>query len=138
MTFLLEAGAAMVSPPHDVDPALGFDGRSCLCTAVERGFNEMIGILIEAGADVHERTIHGWSVMCLAARAGNAFAVHDLSDAGAPVIESDGDAPLFYAIRNWRKESVKALREGRKSASGRAATAAGHHCTSRRNPAALA
>lgn len=65
VAFLLGAGADMVSPPH-----MGLfevDGRSCLFTAAEKGYNEMIGILIDAGADVHER-IDGWSVMCAAAR----------------------------------------------------------------------
>lgn len=107
--FLLEAGAAMVSPPYHRPSSIGIQRQSCLITAVKQGYNEMISILIEAGADVHERMHGGWSVMCMAARAGNAFAVHALSDAGAPVVESDGDAPLFYAIRNGRTEAVKAL-----------------------------
>lgn len=68
----------------------------------------MIGILIAAGADVHER-VDDYSGMCAAARAGNAFAVHALSDAGAPVVESDGDAPVFYAVRNGKTEATEAL-----------------------------
>lgn len=47
--------------------------------------------------------------MCTAARVGNAFAVHALGDAGAPVVESDGDAPLFYAARSGRTEAMNAL-----------------------------
>lgn len=108
VTFLLGVGAAMVSPPYQHPPFLVPEGRSCLFAAVERGYNEMIGILIEAGADVHER-INGWSVMCAAARTGNAFAVHALNDAGAPVVETDGDAPIFYAAREGQVESTKAL-----------------------------
>lgn len=55
--FLLEAGAAMVSPPVPMTLMSDFQGRSCLPTAVEKGYNEMIGTLIEAGADV----TRGWT-----------------------------------------------------------------------------
>ena len=108
--FLVEAGAALVSPPHHRAPFYETEGRSCLFAAAEKGYNEMTGILIEAGADVHER-IDGCSVMRAAARAGNASAVHALNDAGAPVVESDGDALLFCAVREAQAASTKALLE---------------------------
>ena len=88
---LLRRGASAT----DVDKA----GWSCLHVAAEKGYRNIIELLIEAGADVDARTAGGpaWTPLHLACSSGMVRATHALLQAGAAVsdLTTDGWTPLL-------------------------------------------
>lgn len=75
------------------------------------GREEIVGLLLEAGADVNARTDRGTHALHAAAQHGYDPILHRLLAAGADVNprNDEGQTPLFLAIRNGHEESAEAL-----------------------------
>ena len=105
---LLQGGA-------DVNAAQA-DGMTALHWAAENGDNELIDMLVYAGANLGAVTRLGdYTPLHLASKGGRAAAVETLLEAGADpsaLTTTGGAAPLHFAAASGSAESVMALLEG--------------------------
>ena len=79
-----------------------------LSAAIDSGNLEMVGVLLELGANPNTREDFGYPIIYGAAQEGNTEVVRLLIDAGADV---DGSAALWTAIDHGRTEVVRLLVE---------------------------
>ena len=104
---LIKAGA-------DVNSVNPVDGRSALMTAVYKGNNNCVKLLIELGTDVNQMNEHSRPALILAAEKGNLNCMKELIAAGADVnIRMEKwlvkDTPLAVAAYHGNQDCVKLL-----------------------------
>ena len=88
-------------------------GWRCLHRAARNGFDEIMELLIDAGADVNAKGDNGVTALHLAAYYGNDSSVAFLLDKGADirVINDYGRHPLGSALHTNQETCVAILRE---------------------------
>jgi uncharacterized protein len=94
--------ALLLSRGADVQRKMNIAGlfpANALSMAVARGNTELIEVLLNAGADLHEKDMNGMTVIHWAALAGRAETVKLLVARGADVnaVDNFGYTPLLYA-----------------------------------------
>ena len=101
----LLAGAA-----PDPDAADG-TGRTALMHAVEGGHDEIVGMLLAAGAIVDRQNQSGETTLHLAARHGRTAAARLLLQAGTDfgLRDAEGRTPLYRAIEKRRADVIEML-----------------------------
>ena len=98
--------------------------------AAHEGNAETVKLLLEAGANIDDRSIFGWTPLLFAARQGQIDAIKALVAAGANVNETlpDGTSALVTAIQGLNYEAADVLLEQRRSIPTPPARA-GRRCT---------
>jgi ankyrin repeat protein len=86
-------------------------GETPLHSAVERGYNVVVVLLIAGGADVNSRSDLGRTPLHLASLKGRAAMVNRLTDAGADVnaFSDDGLTPLHEIVIGGDEDSAALL-----------------------------
>ncbi|KAJ6481080.1 ankyrin repeat-containing domain protein [Mycena sanguinolenta] len=77
--------AKLLSPPHSVDPAQSFWGRNALHIAVNAGNAEIVGLLLNAGANAASEDSHFGLPILLAAHNNDLETMKLLLNHGAPI-----------------------------------------------------
>ena len=103
--LLLLAGAS----PHYVGGLM--QNSPLLAIFAHEGYEEMVGLLVEFGADVNCRNADGTTPIMFACMKGNGEVVRTLVQAGAPVNAADNadKCGLVYAAENGHLEIVELL-----------------------------
>jgi TonB family protein len=86
-------------------------GWTALMYAVKGGHDEIVEMLLEAGASVHPRNETQATALHLAARHGRTLSARHLLRAGADIElrDSEGRTPLYRAIENRRAAIIEML-----------------------------
>lgn len=106
-----QLAAALKKNPSGVEDN-SFDGRSALRIAAEDGCISCLSLLINAGADINQRTgageYKGFQPIHFATINGRLEAIKMLASAGASINSSDasGSTPLFLAVKCNREGLV--------------------------------
>ncbi len=91
--------------------AVQADGTTALHWAVDRDAQEIVGLLIRAGADVKAANRYGATSLWLASLNGNAAIIGMLLEAGADAaaVSDEGETALMVAARTGKIAAVNAL-----------------------------
>jgi len=131
--LLLEAGAVIDASAIDLNGEGDIDelGTTALLSAIRKGKDELVNILINAGANVNARPqpFGGWTALQAAAKRGNIELVQFLLEAGAelnaPAHTDRGRTALQAAATEGHIEIVRLLLEARVDVNAPAAESRG-------------
>ncbi|MGI8787885.1 MAG: ankyrin repeat domain-containing protein [Pyrinomonadaceae bacterium] len=86
-------------------------GVTGLMIAADRGYDEIIKNLLEAGAEIDAKDYGGMTALMTAACSGKASCVKILLEMRSDVriLANDGSSPLMYAVLSGQPEVVKLL-----------------------------
>ncbi|KAF7370089.1 ANK-REP-REGION domain-containing protein [Mycena sanguinolenta] len=93
--------AKLLSPPHSVDPAQSFWGRNALHIAVNAGNVEIVGLLLNAGANAASEDSHFGLPIHLAAHNNDLETMKLLLNHGAPIDAKLGSDETALHIACW-------------------------------------
>jgi serine/threonine-protein phosphatase 6 regulatory ankyrin repeat subunit B len=90
---------------------ISLGGYTPLAGAAVRGHEEVMEMLIAAGARIDSRCNRGETPLAIAAQRGHLGVVEMLLDKGADINHEDldGNTPLIYAVNSGRKKVVQML-----------------------------
>ncbi len=93
-------------------------GVTGLMIAADRGYDEIIKKLLEAGAEINAQDYGGMTALMTAACGGKASCVKVLLEKGSDVriLANDGSSALMYAVLSGQPEVVKLLLDAGASA----------------------
>jgi ankyrin repeat protein len=105
-----KAAAWLLSKGADVDP-VDDDGNTPLITAADRGYINVVKVLLENGAEMEVRNKKGMSALHSSISSGKEDVAELLMKKGAylEIKNSEGDTPLLIAVRRNSKPLVSAL-----------------------------
>ena len=82
------------------------DQRTALHVAIEKGYLDMVEVLLKGGAEINAQTKQGYSPLFLATKNGNIEAINFLlsKDANPNVQDGQLNSPLHYAAENEKQD----------------------------------
>lgn len=110
-TGQVEAVRSRLAPaPPDLDAA-DAEGETALMHAVREGHDEIVEMLLEAGADPDHQNQRGETALHLAARHGRLASAQLLLRAGADfeIQDSEARSPLYRAVESRRADIIEML-----------------------------
>lgn len=129
-----EVVEALLAAGVDASLRCGRYGNSPLHLATERGYLEILKILIDPGAEVDATSRDGRTALHRPAFFNNAEAIGMLVEAGSNIEAENksGCRPLHDAAPSLRLEATPALLRHGHTRTGRAGSSTCRHCTARR------
>ncbi len=103
--LLVDAGLDLNAPTYDAKKYSHMqNGERVLHTAVQQGLVSSVQLLLERGADVNGKSVHGQSALYFAVKENHPDVVAMLLEAGASVVAEDLAAALDAGHREFAKQ----------------------------------